>query len=103
MKPMAWFLVLLLLHVPAWGDERSVGLRDVTVLDNGEGSGRIVFKLDPADMSNVAISRASLRFDLLGESVRRVLRIRAYPVTTPWSRGGTTWSTMIANSSATRR
>jgi hypothetical protein len=85
---------LVLLMGDASARELTVGVRDVSVIDNGAGLYRVLFKLEPSsDLQHVIIGEASLNFAMAGTPEPRRLRLHAYPVTTSWSAGSVSWTT----------
>jgi hypothetical protein len=71
------------------------GVQDFTVIQDGRGSARILFRAGPAvaGLTNTSISHASLTFTTAGTPDTRRLRLRIYPVTTAWSALGVSWTT----------
>jgi hypothetical protein len=66
---------------------------DVASIDDGEGNARILFHWDASiQADHYAVRRATLKFDVSGESEARVLRLRIHPVTTPWNAVNVAWS-----------
>jgi hypothetical protein len=66
----------------------------MTTVEDGAGNARIFFKMaDPVSLGYVAISRASVQFDLTGTPRSGRLGLQVHPVTATWSPGAVAWST----------
>jgi hypothetical protein len=89
----ARFLILALmtgLALPsaARSDEVTRGLRDVTVIQDGEGHARVLFRLaSPIDLENIAIQSANLVLECSGVTADRTLDLRLYAVSNDWTPG----------------
>jgi len=106
MKPHSRFspgwiaLAVMLLALPVGSqvlnsglDALSCGIKDVTTIQDGRGSSRILFNLDGAVLpENISIARATLTFDLSGAASAEALRFWIHPVTAPWSAGSVSWT-----------
>jgi hypothetical protein len=69
------------------------GIKDVTSIEDGRGSSRILFNLDGAGPSgDFSIAESTLTLDLSGSGQAGVLRLRIYPVTNQWSAAGVGWN-----------
>ncbi|HMB70032.1 MAG TPA: DNRLRE domain-containing protein [bacterium] len=67
-------------------------VQDYTTFADGSGNMRILFRVSPEEtLANVAISRATLRFQLQGAATDRNLRVRVHPVTASWNAGSASW------------
>jgi hypothetical protein len=73
----------------------AASVQDVTVIQDGAGSARILFRPGPtvSGLTGTSISNATLTLPTAGLPAQRGLRLRIYPVTTTWSTAGATWTT----------
>jgi hypothetical protein len=69
-------------------------VQDVTVIQDGAGSARILFRAGPAvtGLTGTSISQATLTLTTAGLPAARGLRLHLHPVTTPWSAAGASWT-----------
>jgi hypothetical protein len=73
--------------------ERTLTPSDVTVLQDGRGQSRLVFRLpDIAPGERIAVSSAQVVVSLAGAPAERRLRLRVHPLTRDWSGGSATWT-----------
>ncbi len=87
-------LATLLFAATAWAGEAIRGIGDVVTIEDEEGHGRVLFQCDDLiETENVAIWKAMLRFELLGQGESRTLPIVIHPITRPWSPGSVDWET----------
>ncbi|MGQ0721176.1 MAG: DNRLRE domain-containing protein [Candidatus Eiseniibacteriota bacterium] len=69
------------------------GIKDVSTIQDGRGSNRILFNLDGSGPSgDFSIAEATLTLDLSGTGQAGVLRLRIHPVTTQWSAAAAGWT-----------
>lgn len=69
-----------------FGEERTVALREVTVVQNGRGLARVLFRLGEIEFSDrMIVERAVLTISHGGPAVDRRLELRICPVTGAWS------------------
>jgi hypothetical protein len=86
---------LLLAVLAGTAAARSVtrGVTDVTVISDGEGASRVLFKLDSGvALGDVAVRRATLSFRTAARAESEVVRLRVYPVTAQWTAGAAGWT-----------
>ena len=75
----------VLLTTAAWGEERAVPVRDVTVVQDGHGSARVFFRLGAISVSqSTLINRAVLTVPFTGDVADREIELRVCPVTQAW-------------------
>ena len=93
MKLAIGMTVLALAAGSAGAMERTLTVRDVAVLQDGRGQGRVAFRIpEIAPGERIVVSSAQLVVPLAGAAAERRLRLRAHPITRDWS-GGATWTT----------
>jgi hypothetical protein len=96
MRPyqLAAFVLALALSFGVAEARRSSGtVQDYSTFSDTNGDTRIIFRVAPTEtFQNVAISRATLGFQLLGTAAEGSLRLRVHPVTASWSAGGVSWN-----------
>jgi hypothetical protein len=86
-------LATLVLAIPAAARQMSGSVKDVTELQDGAGSARVLFRLSPAEkLDGMLVSQATVTFQAAGTPVKEPLRLRVYPVTTTWTAGAVTWT-----------
>lgn len=74
--------------------ERSLLVQDLTVLQDGTGQARLLFRTpEIAPGERIIVSDAKLVVPLTGLPMARNLRLWVYPVTRAWSAGAATWTT----------
>jgi hypothetical protein len=79
---------------PTYGETLRLAIEDMTTVEDGAGNARVFFKMaDPGSLGYVAISRASIQFDLTGTPRSGRLGLRVHPVAAAWSPGAVAWST----------
>src|SRR5262245_43657714 len=82
-----------LLAGPVRSEELTLGIHDVTTVQDGRGSGRIIFRVDPITTSDrVHVDRAILTLPFSGTIVERSIELRVCPVTGSLAGGGD-WET----------
>lgn len=87
-------ILVALAGAPSYGETLRLAVQDMTTVEDGAGNARILFKMaDPGNLGYVAISRASIQFDLTGTPRSGRLGLQVHPVTTTWSPGAVAWST----------
>ncbi len=65
----------------------------MATIDDGEGHARVLVAwTPPTEDEPVAVSRATLRFGVSGESESRSLRVRVYPITSAWNPQSANWT-----------
>jgi hypothetical protein len=85
---------MLVLATVVQGDQASVGLRDVTTIENGSGAARVLFRANELpDLGSVAINRAILTLPWSGERVNRTIPLQLSAVSQDWSAGSVAWNT----------
>lgn len=77
----------------ASAEERVVRLLDVTVVQDGEGSARIFFRVAVPFSENTLVERAVLTMPFTGSAAERELELRICPVTQAW--GTPSWETPV--------
>jgi hypothetical protein len=76
----------------ARGEELTLGLHDVTVIQDGHGSGRVLFRTGALPASDrLLVESAVLTVPYAGASEDRSLELRVCPVTAVWTGGD--WNT----------
>ncbi len=82
------------LAVPCDARQASGGVRDVSVIQDGRGAARVLFRLQDnvRTLSEVSVWKATLRIPLVGLPTEQSIRLRIYPVTRTWSTGTVTWT-----------
>ncbi|HMB69182.1 MAG TPA: hypothetical protein VKU85_07710 [bacterium] len=71
------------------------GVRDVTVIQDASGNGRILFRAGNvlSGLTEAAVSKALLTVSMSGEASARTLPLRVHPVTTEsWTAGSVDWT-----------
>lgn len=63
-------------------------ITDVTAVSDARGGSRVLFRWAPGLGEDVAVRKATLRFEPSGDPVARALTVRVYPVTAPWAGPG---------------
>jgi hypothetical protein len=72
----------------ASADTRSIPIKDVTVIQDDRGVGRVLFRLDePGRFDNLTVRRAILEIPYAPIEGDRVLDLAIHPVTTSWGDG----------------
>lgn len=67
-------------------EERTVPLRDVTVVQNGRGLARVLFRLGDIEFSDrTVVERAVVNMSHAGSAENRRLELRICPITGAWS------------------
>ncbi|MGQ0720713.1 MAG: DNRLRE domain-containing protein [Candidatus Eiseniibacteriota bacterium] len=78
----------------AVGGEVKVGLIDYTMIDNGKGEARALFRHETLSLpTNAVLSRAVLEFPYSAVASAKTQELIVYPVTTTWTTSGADWST----------
>lgn len=77
-----------LLTGPASAERLTSAVSDVTATSDSRGGSRVLFHWAPEFDRDVAVRKATLRFEPSGEPVARALTVRVYPVTAPWAGSG---------------
>lgn len=80
--------VLSLFMGQASAERLTSPITDVTAVSDARGGSRVLFRWAPALDGDVAILKATLRFEPSGEPVARALTVRVYPVTAAWAGPG---------------
>jgi hypothetical protein len=79
---------------PSSAETLRLAVKDVTTVQDGLGNSRVFFDMaDPGVLGDVAVSSASVQFDLAGSSRVGTLDLAVHPVLATWSPGAATWST----------
>jgi hypothetical protein len=83
---LSFVLALALTGSSSWaGVDRDGILEDVTVVNNGEGDHRILFRTSEMPFSEkTVIQRATLTLPYSGASEERALSLRIHPITESW-------------------
>ena len=77
----------------AFAEETTIALRDVTTVQDGRGSARVLFRTGALPASGgVLIESAVLRIPYTGAVAERAVELRVCPVTEAWQGGGR-WDT----------
>lgn len=86
---IATVLAVLSLFVGQASAERLTSqITDVTAVSDARGGSRVLFRWAPGLGGDVAVRKATLRFEPSGDPVARALTVRVYPVTAPWAGPG---------------
>ncbi|MGQ0723065.1 MAG: DNRLRE domain-containing protein [Candidatus Eiseniibacteriota bacterium] len=84
---------------PALAETLRLAVKDMTTVQDGLGNSRVFFHLtDPGSLGDVAVSSASVQFELAGTTRAGSLDLAVHPVQTAWSPGAVTWSTAFDES-----
>jgi len=74
-------------------DELTGGLSGVSVISDGSGAHRVLFRAsEVAGLTDVAVRRAVLTVPLGGSSEREMLHLEVCPVTAAWTPGAASWN-----------
>jgi hypothetical protein len=77
----------------ALGAEVKVGLRDYTMIDNGKGEARALFRHDAVSLpANAVLSRAVLEFPYSAVGSAKTQELVVYPVATAWTASAADWN-----------
>ena len=91
-KPFVAFATVLGLVAPASGDRSESGVADVTVIENGEGAARVLFRCPPVHAAEgLAVRRATLTLSITGPSEARTVHLQVHPVTREWDPRTVSW------------
>lgn len=92
-KGFVFLALTLLWTAAARGEEYTFGLHDVTVVQDGHGLARVLFRTDSVPASGrVLVERATLTVPYAGATEDRSTELRICPVTRAWG-GGADWTT----------
>jgi hypothetical protein len=87
-------ILVVLAGPPSYGETLRLAVEDMTTVEDGAGNARVFFRMaDPGSLGYVAISRASIQFDLAGTPRSGRLGLRVHPVAATWSPAAVAWST----------
>jgi hypothetical protein len=79
----------------AWGAAVGTAVQDVTVIEDGRGSARVLLRAGASitSLTGVALSQATLTVTMAGTPAERTLRLRIYPITTTgWNALSVSWT-----------
>lgn len=95
MRTLLIMMGIALVAQAAFADELTRSVCDVTSITDGEGSARIVFKMDsPIELTDVAVQKATLRFTTSGTAgEERTKTLLLHPLTRAWTAGAVSWTT----------
>ena len=100
MKAVALIVAMLGLALPnvTFAEGRTVPLRDVTVVQNGRGLARVLFRLGEIEFSDrMIVERALLAIPHGGAAESRRLELRICPITGAWSGWDTPFDEELAS------